>query len=167
LPEHFRRRCAASAQGVLKRDEDARALWGEVYPELSEGRPGLLGAATSRAEAQVMRLAVLYALLDLSAVIRLEHLRAALAMWKYCERSARYVGSALGDPLADELLERLHSAGEDGLTRTQIRDALGRNRSGSRIDQALHELARHRLAHIEQESTDGRPGRPVERWRAT
>ena len=114
-----------------------------------------------------MRLAVLYALLDLSAVIRLEHLRAALAMWKYCERSARYVGSALGDPLADELLERLHSAGEDGLTRTQIRDALGRNRSGSRIDQALHELARHRLAHIEQESTDGRPGRPVERWRAT
>src|SRR5262249_32824568 len=34
----------------MYRSEKARRLWAEVYPELSEGRAGLLGAVTSRAE---------------------------------------------------------------------------------------------------------------------
>jgi len=94
----------AKDAGELKRDEKARALWHEIYPELSEGKPGLLGAATARAEAQVMRLAMIFALLDLSDVIRVEHLTAALAIWEYCEASARYVfGESLGDPVADEI----------------------------------------------------------------
>lgn len=59
----------------IKRDEGARVFWHEVYGGLSEGGPGLLGAVTSRAEAQVMRLACLYALLDKSALIRVERSR--------------------------------------------------------------------------------------------
>jgi len=47
----------ARSVGELRRDEEARAIWHEVYPELSEGKPGLLGAVIARAEAQVMRLA--------------------------------------------------------------------------------------------------------------
>ena len=41
--------CGSSA-GELRRDEKARELWHAVYPELSEGSPGLFGSATSRAE---------------------------------------------------------------------------------------------------------------------
>src|SRR5262249_41159737 len=41
----------------MSRNEDARALWIDVYPDLADGKPGMLGAVTSRAEAQVMRLA--------------------------------------------------------------------------------------------------------------
>jgi hypothetical protein len=52
----------ASKVGELRRDKQARAIWHSVYPSLSEGKPGLLGAVTSRAEAQTMRLACLYAL---------------------------------------------------------------------------------------------------------
>ncbi len=37
---------------IMGRDDAARSLWGAVYERLSEGLPGLLGAATSRAEAQ-------------------------------------------------------------------------------------------------------------------
>ena len=82
----------------------AKELWGKVYAELSEGKTGLLGAVTARAEAQVMRLSCLYALLDLSDTIRLEHLSAGLALWAYCEDSAKYIfGETLGDPLADEI----------------------------------------------------------------
>jgi hypothetical protein len=89
--------------GEMHRDEEARELWCKVYAELSEGKPGLLGAVTARAEAQVMRLACLYALLDLSNIIRLEHLSAGLALWGYCEQSARYIfgetqGIFLGRP---------------------------------------------------------------------
>jgi hypothetical protein len=39
----------------IKRDDDARALWAEVYHDLSEGKEGLIGAILSRAEAQVLR----------------------------------------------------------------------------------------------------------------
>ena len=49
------------------------------------GHSGLYGAVTSRAEAQVVRLSLIYALLDCSPVIRQEHLLAALALWEYCE----------------------------------------------------------------------------------
>ena len=49
----------------ISRDPEARALWAEVYPELSSGKPGLLGAMIARAEAQAMRLACLYAVLDI------------------------------------------------------------------------------------------------------
>jgi hypothetical protein len=44
--------------------DSARKLWEDVYGDLSEGKPGLFGAATSRAEAQAVRLAALYATLD-------------------------------------------------------------------------------------------------------
>jgi Protein of unknown function (DUF3987) len=88
----------ARAAGEIKRDPEARSFWADIYPALSEGKPGLLGAVTSRAEAQTMRLACLYALLDSCSVVRLEHLRAALAVWRYCEASARFIfGDALGD----------------------------------------------------------------------
>ncbi len=53
----------ASTAGVLKRSPDARELWAEIYGPLSDGKPGMVGAVTSRAEAQVMRLAVIYAAL--------------------------------------------------------------------------------------------------------
>ena len=110
--------------GTVHRDDQARRVWAEVYPKLSDGRPGLLGAATSRAEAQVMRLATIYALLDKSAVVRAEHLMAALAVWEYAEQSAKYIfGSALGDPTADAILRALREHPE-GMDRTAIRELL-------------------------------------------
>src|SRR5262245_27012822 len=51
----------ARRAGELSRDADARKLWHRVYPQLSEGSPGLLGAMLARAEAHVMRLACVYA----------------------------------------------------------------------------------------------------------
>jgi hypothetical protein len=104
--------------GELQRSEKARELWYEVYNELSEGKAGLLGAVTSRAEAQVMRLACIYALLDGVKIIKSVHLEAALAAWKYAEESARFIfGDSLGDPVADELLRALRKS-PHGLTRT-------------------------------------------------
>jgi hypothetical protein len=57
---------AASASLVreFKRDAAAKDLWADVYGKLSEGGTGLVGCATGRAEAQVLRLSLIYALLD-------------------------------------------------------------------------------------------------------
>jgi len=148
----------------IRRDESARSLWYEVYEELSEGKPGLLGAVTSRAEAQVMRLACIYALLDLSPVIARPHLEAALALWRYCEDSARFIfGNALGNPVADEILKALRQAGTDGMTRTDIRDLFKRNKSASEIEAALRSLIELGLAHFRQEESEG-TNKKTERW---
>ena len=135
-----------------------------MYESLSEGKPGLLSAMIARAETQVMRLACIYALLDLSTVVRAEHLLAALALWDYAEASARYIfGDALGDPLAGELLRALREA-PGGLSRTQIRDRLGRHGRADAIERALTSLASRGLAHAASEETGGRTR---ERWYAT
>ena len=152
----------ARAIAEVRRDAGARDIWINVYPALSEGQPGLLGAITSRAEAQTMRLALLYALLDHSSVIRSEHLLAGLAMWSYAERSARFIfGDALGDQTADEIIRALRSAGVVGMTRAEIREFFGRHKPSAEIARALGVLLEYGMARFEKIQTDGRP---AERW---
>src|SRR5262249_38923046 len=63
--------------GEMKRDREAGELWKEMYEQLSRDRMGLFGAVTARAEAHVLRLSCIYALLDRSEVVRIPHLTAA------------------------------------------------------------------------------------------
>jgi DNA-binding transcriptional ArsR family regulator len=148
----------------MHRDCRAGAIWHEVYNALSEGEPGLFGAVTSRAEAQVLRLSCLYALLDCSPVVRAEHLRAALAVWEYCENSARFIfGAALGDPTADEILRALRGRAE-GMTRNEIREHFGRNKLSAEMDRALSVLQEYGRARMVKEPAE--QGRPAERWYA-
>jgi hypothetical protein len=144
----------------LNFSQGAAALWASIYPDLSEGRPGLLGAMTARGEAQVARLACIYALLDLRPVIGREHLEAALAVWGYAEASARNIfGDVTGDEVADDVLTLLR-ASPSGVLRTEIRDYFGRHRSAA-IARALTMLLDHGLARRELLPTGGRP---AERW---
>jgi len=144
--------------------EAARTIWERIYAELSQPRPGLLGAVTARSEAQTLRIALIYALADCSAVIDAPHLLAALAVIEYAEASAAYIfGDSLGDPVADELLAALRRAGDAGLTRTAIRDLLGRHQRAERINAALDLLASRGLTRKTDEQTGGRPS---EVWRA-
>jgi hypothetical protein len=85
----------------LKRSKKAEHLWTEAYHDLSAGRPGLLGALLARGEAQVMRIAGLYALLDCSHNIQLRHLKAALALWDYSQASVQRIfsGRATTSPI--------------------------------------------------------------------
>jgi hypothetical protein len=149
---------------IIRWGDSAKEVWIEVYGPLSEGKPGLFGAVIGRAEAQSLRLATLYAVMSESETIEYEHLAAALALWEYAEESARYVfGDTTGDPVADNILEALRAAGNDGLTRTEIRDLFGRHKSAERINQALGELLRlGRVGKIVERSG----GRPTERWRS-
>ena len=150
----------------MRRDGEARDLWHYVYPRLSGGRPGLLGAVTARAEAQVMRLAGLYAAGDMSYVVGRSHLAAALEVWRYSFQSARYVfGGALGDPDADTILSALRRA-DDGLTRSDLlHRVFGRNKPAAEIARALSVLAHAGLAFSRTNPDTG--GRPAERWFAS
>ena len=154
----------ARRAGRIPLDHEAREVWRAVYPALSDGASGLFGSVTSRAEAQSVRLALLYALLDCSSEIRKVHLMAALAVWDFCEQSARWIfGDATGDPVADEILAALRRNGDTGLTRTQISSLFQRNKNAGQIGRALSSLLqRGRIRAVVGES-DG-SGRPAERW---
>jgi Protein of unknown function (DUF3987) len=146
-------------------DAEAHALWTNVYHALTNGHPGLLGAITGRAESQTLRLALLYALLDGSSQIEAVHLRAALALWQYCEDSARHIfGDSVGDPFTDGLLHALRNSG--GMTRTEINNMFKRNHSAEKIGAALAALEAYGKARREP-TKGGGAGRPVELWVAT
>jgi hypothetical protein len=153
----------AKTAGEVHRSDSARELWARVYPKLSEGGLGLLGMITARAEAQVLRLSCIYALLDCSATVEVNHLRAALALWRYCEDSARWIfGTGTGNKNADRILAALKAAGQKGLTRLQItNEVFNRHATKFEIDGALRLLHSLKLAIRKLEGT---ATRPAERW---
>lgn len=140
----------------------AKEKWQSVYAQLSEGFPGLLGAVTGRAEAQCLRIALLYALMEGANEIDAPHLLAALAVWERSSESARFIfGDSLGDPVADDILRGLREEGPLGLTRTAISKLCGRHQSSERITQSLALIERRGLARFEKRPTQGAP---VEVW---
>jgi hypothetical protein len=147
----------------MRRDATAGKVWAGIYEPLSAGKPGLLGAILSRAEAQVMRLACVFAMLDRSREVRAEHLVAAVALWDYCEASARFIfGDSLGDPDAEKLLDALRKA-KDGLTRKQIYvDVFHGHKKSGDIVKLLSNLLTSGLIHRGSLPCTG--GRPAEVW---
>jgi hypothetical protein len=152
------------AQRQVGWDQSAREPWTEVYEKLSEGKPGLFGATTSRAEAQVVRLAALHAVMNQKSAIHRAHLEAALALWRYASASAAYIfGDATGDRVADRIETALEEEPE-GLTRTDLINLFKRNVSRERIDQALAIL--EGLGRVRMEAMET-GGRPAEKWLLT
>lgn len=149
---------------LIERDEAAGTFWRDIYAKLSVARPNLWGSITARAEAQVVRLALIYALLDCSEQIRMPHLEAALEVWRYADESVRCIfGDATGHPLEDTILEALRTAPK-GLTRTELHDLFGRHQDKESVDRSLGNLARAGLVGGRQQPTRGRPR---ETWFAT
>jgi hypothetical protein len=154
----------ARAAGRLTFETSARELWHHAYTQLAHAhQSGIAGAIRARAEAHVIRLALIYALADGEPTIKTEHLQAALALWDYAARSANWtLQAATGDPLA----EQIHAALTDhpsGLTRSQINDTLQHNRPAEQIQRALDALT---LAGRVTRAQIPTAGRPAELWTA-
>ncbi len=146
---------------IMRRDEPATQMWAEMYKQLAKPKRGLLGAVISRAEAQLLRLSMIYALLDQSDTIRPDHLRAGMALWQYAEDSAKFIfGDSTGDSLADRILAILREA---PTTKREIHDKTNRHHKANEIDRALRLLERLKLAKRERIAT---AGRPAEKWHA-
>jgi len=152
---------AAKTTQQMHRSAAARAAWQAVYPALSAERPGLVGSLLGRAEAQVLRLSMLYALLDGTAEIAPAHLDAALALWEYVEASVGYIfGKRLGDPVADTLLTALLRAHPGGLSRkTILEDTFQGNTRADELDRVLGLLQRRRRITLTDVPPEGGRGR--------
>ena len=151
----------ARSIGEIRRDDSAAEVWRSVYGTLSRDRYGLAGSLLGRAEAHVLRLSVLYAVLDRSPFVKSDHLLAALAVWQFCEDSVTHLfGTSTGNPTADEIMILLRAT-PHGATRSAIRDLMGTKVPAERITSALALLAEMGLARRETQETGGRP---AETW---
>jgi hypothetical protein len=150
------------ATGTLTLTDAARDRWRRVYPHVSADQPGLFGSATARAEAHVVRLSLLYALLDQDTHIDVEHIDAAVALWEYAARTAHWIfGDTLGDPVADDIWQALRQT-QDGLTKSEIRDLFSRNKSAKAINAGIETLIRAGRLQRNLRPAGERGGRPAE-----
>lgn len=163
---------ALAVEQARRRDEevgmdlDAREWFADgLYERLTHGQPGLVGKALSRAEAQVRRLALIYALLDFSETVRYEHLAAAVAVWDYCAQSARWAfGGSTGDSVADTILAALKEVPE-GMNQRELFDLLGRHTPAEKLGQALALLKEAgQVMAVDYKPEGGKGGRPGKRW---
>lgn len=132
----------AESVAEMKRDDEAKKLWHDSYARLLADKGGVFGKVVARARAQVLRLSCIYALLDQSSEVKRAHLEAALALWQYCEDSARYIfdkGMALSVN-AQKLYDAVLMAGEGGLTRTEQSGTFNNNLSAKELNALTDEL---------------------------
>lgn len=150
----------AQSPSELHWSDAAKDDWESFYMAVA-GRQvtGLFGAIVGRAESQVVRLALIYALLDGAWEVRPEHLRAAIALWDYAERSVIHVfGRSTGNRDADELLCYL----ADGPVSWESAKKLTGARHASDVSDAVATLERLGLADVVKVARSG-GGRPT-RW---
>jgi hypothetical protein len=154
----------ARERGRITMTPDAYELWKEIYLGLQIEVPGLLGHITARGDAQTLRLAMMYALLDQADQIDCVHLRAGLAMWQFSEACAKVIFSdTTGDPLTDGILQALRAVGKAGMARTQINNHFSGHLNAAKIQAALTTLLVLKKASREMRVTSGRP---AEVWEA-
>lgn len=152
----------ARCVGEVTRTQAFRKLWQRWYQVLESGPPGgrLFDSLSERKSPYVLRLALIYALLDGKSEVDAVHLRAALAVWQYSEVSIAHVwGVSLGDPKLDKLWTAVRGAGPNGLTRDEIHTLFSKNGSSEDYDRYEAALVGRGLARVETRRTGGR-GRP-------
>ena len=146
----------AQAFKEIKFSEEAKEKWDDVYHELSGDHSGLIGAVIDRAEAQVIRLSIIYTLLDGRDTICVDHLESALTVWKYCEDSAKFIFSGREiNPFSNKIFELLRFEGEK--TVTEIYEHFNRHITKKQLEQAITELLSQKKIEIEKIQTSGRP----------
>jgi DNA-binding PadR family transcriptional regulator len=146
---------AVKSFSLIKLSPRSRECWTEVYRNLSEEEPGLVGCIVNRGEALTLRLAMVYALLDASDTIKLDHLESALALWGYAKQSAEYIFSGRGaNPIAQKILD---ACARGPLSATDIHKVFSNNATRAQILAALQELISSGKVEVTEEKTGGRP----------
>ncbi|CAA9889976.1 conserved hypothetical protein [Candidatus Methylobacter favarea] len=125
---------------------DAVKFWCGHYPALTAEEDGIAGALLVRTEIYCRMLAMIFALLDGTALIEPPHIDAALAWVNYWRDSVRYIFCTLA---AKAEAERLQGAAADilefiglhpGCSRTDITNAFKNRNSSQEIAGALNHL---------------------------
>jgi hypothetical protein len=139
---------------AMQWSDDAAKAWATWYRN-REKLAGDIGEITKRARVHILRLAMIYAVLDCRQEISVDHFNAAKAVWDYAAQSAKRIfGNGTGNKRADQLNWKLQRAGK--MTLTEISDSFGRNVSAVDIEQIIELLVTNRSARVGEETNEKR-----------
>ena len=153
----------SSQQSRIILTSEAEELWVEEYSILTIDALDRFGAVTSCAEAQTIRLALVYALMDGKCNIGVSHLKAAIALWQFCHASAKFLfGTDTIDPNIHKLL---HNLGEGEKTTTELNNLFSDHFSSRQLNELLGSL--QLLGKITCSTQGGgyRKGKAAKVWR--
>jgi hypothetical protein len=149
--------------GEIRRSDEARKHWKSIYMELNKDADH---PVIGRSEAHVLRLSTKYAVLDMKSEIGIEHIDAAVALWRYSEACAlRIFGTEQPNREAQLVLDYLRAKGSQGATRTEIQNRVfHNNKTGAEIQGWLRALNEKQLAWYTTDKNEN--GNTIERWYA-
>ena len=140
----------------IRYSDEAKEIWMNVYLKLSKGNGGIIGDLLGRATNHIIRLSMLHALMDFKTTIEAHHIETALAIWDYCEQSARYIfeSQAAVDPVQKKVVEALQAGPK---TATEINKYFNHHAKAEKIQMAIKELAERKKILLAQGKGAGRP----------
>lgn len=129
---------------AMELDDYARELWeNEMYRDLNtETGDRIVDDLIGRSDAYAKRLALVFALLDLSPVIRVRHLRAAQAIVKYRRDCVMYLyGQASeGNDIGGRIMKALSDAPAHRVMHTDLKQIVGCKNERAKFAQAVEQL---------------------------
>ncbi|MCZ2103545.1 MAG: DUF3987 domain-containing protein [Burkholderiales bacterium] len=149
---------------------DARKRYEVLYhSELNDNSAGeRITALIERRAPMLLRLAMLFALCDLTTTVEVHHINAALAWVRYSVDSIKFVFASAADEVAvaetNETARKIVDflTAHQRVTRKQITvDCFGGHVNKTRIDAALEELLTCNPPHITVQEDRSGPGRPT------
>jgi hypothetical protein len=153
--------------GEMHRSPNAKALWKEIYPALSTSGEKILH--TERSDVHVLRLSMIYALADHSAMITEQHLAAALAVVAYCRESAKILFGEVQQVQgkAKEGWQEVYEVikANPGINRKGLHEKFANRMRAEVLNDALEYLERTGRVRREKYKPAG-GGRAGERWYA-
>lgn len=142
--------------------KSAEEFWLEKYPLISTDLPGRLGPLTARSEAHIMRLALVYALLDGKSQIDVNHLQAAMAIMQYSIDSLKLIfGSIKEDFNTMKVIETLSTGSK---TTTELHAAFNGHLRGDVLKEILMQLQSSGKIKGNQSGGGAGKGQPVTIW---
>ncbi|MEQ8849941.1 DUF3854 domain-containing protein [Botrimarina sp.] len=151
---------------TLELDAEAQEYWDKHYPIMRAAgdAPGLQGAIVARGYTFVLRLALIYALVELwestdeTPQVAKRHLEAGMAIWRTCERATlTMLAGETGDPLSEEIVTFLQGGSK---TTKQLREHFGKKMP--QVKESLKTLVKACRVRTWKEKQPQGAGRPTE-----
>jgi hypothetical protein len=148
---------AASLDKGLSLSPAALDRWDAIYLALNQKQDagGMVPKLLHRAEAQILRIALILALIQRADAVDVEHLEVAQALWDYSERSVYYLFGSEVDEDEIKIIAFIRNKGGEA-KQTEIHQLAFNGRS-SDLNRKLLELEERSVLVRRKQATKGRP----------
>lgn len=155
----LRESISKAPKGLITKTPAAEEVWALIYEHYAEKGEGETAALIGRAEAQILRLSLIYALLDGSEKITHEHICTARLVWEYCQKSVEFIFSEFNREKESSMVLNLLSAlKEKPLSQSEIAiDVFKGHISANKLVKLLKKLNAQGLIESKKQKTAGRP----------